>query len=124
MQLKQINFMAEQRIRSIFLWARKSLPLKNPFSFSFSTFHNLNMDEEINNIANTKPEGESSVRCEWPELLGLTGEEAKKRIKEENPALDLHVVGPDSLVNLDFRSDRVRIWVDYEGKVMLPPSIG
>ncbi|KAH0464875.1 hypothetical protein IEQ34_004978 [Dendrobium chrysotoxum] len=75
------------------------------------------MDEETNNTANTKSEGESSVRRNWPELLGLTGEEAKKRIKEENPALRLHVVGPDRMVTADFRSDRVWIWVDSEGKV-------
>ncbi|KAI0519135.1 hypothetical protein KFK09_006575 [Dendrobium nobile] len=82
------------------------------------------MDGKTNNAANTKSEGESSVRRSWPELLGLTGEEAKKRIKEENPALDLHVVGPDGMVTADFRSNRVWIWVDSEGKVNRTPSIG
>ena len=61
---------------------------------------------------------------EWPELVGMDGEEAAKKIREENPGLDVSVLQVGSPVTLDFRTDRVRIFVDCNGKVAQPPTIG
>ncbi|KAK6120339.1 hypothetical protein DH2020_046030 [Rehmannia glutinosa] len=61
----------------------------------------------------------------WPEVVGLTAAEAEKKIKEEMPAdTHVHVVPPDSFVTMDWRTDRVRIFVDSSGKVHKPPIIG
>ncbi|KAJ8750126.1 hypothetical protein K2173_014041 [Erythroxylum novogranatense] len=59
----------------------------------------------------------------WPELVGLTADEAAKKIKEEIPGIKILVVPPDvATKNLDF--NRVILYVDCEGKVELVPRIG
>lgn len=60
----------------------------------------------------------------WPDLVGLTGEEAKKRILSQQPELKVHILEPGSCYTADFRKDRVRIHVDEQGKVQNPPRIG
>ncbi|KAK8955217.1 hypothetical protein KSP40_PGU013392 [Platanthera guangdongensis] len=92
------------------------------------------MDDETNLSASKKHDdsraskkrydGERQARNNWPEVVGLTGEDAKKRIKEEDPGFQLQIVGPDRMVTMDFRTDRVRIYVDSEGKVIDTPMVG
>ncbi|KAL8526881.1 hypothetical protein ACS0TY_015938 [Phlomoides rotata] len=61
----------------------------------------------------------------WPEVIGLTREEAERKIKEETHAnTRVHVVPPDSFVTMDYRTDRVRIFVDSSDKVVKAPTIG
>lgn len=60
----------------------------------------------------------------WTELVGMKGEEAEKKIKEDMPTAKTHIIPQDSFVTMDFRTDRVRIFVDHSGKVARPPSIG
>jgi hypothetical protein len=36
----------------------------------------------------------------------------------------VHVVPENSMVTMDFREDRVRIFVDGEGKVVSAPTLG
>jgi len=60
----------------------------------------------------------------WPELVGKTGEEAKAAIHKERPELELHVVSNNSMMTMDYRLDRVRIFVDDLQKVTSPPSCG
>ncbi|KAL7095571.1 hypothetical protein ACP275_10G032600 [Erythranthe tilingii] len=64
-------------------------------------------------------------RRTWPEVVGLTAEEAERKIKEEMPAgTRVDVVQPDWFVTMDYRTDRVRIFIDSTGKVHKPPMIG
>jgi hypothetical protein len=65
----------------------------------------------------------------WPKksLVGWTGEDAKfavlagdKTLREEN----VHIVPEDSMVTMDYREDRVRIFVDADGRVVSQPTIG
>ncbi|KAK3034252.1 hypothetical protein RJ639_032187 [Escallonia herrerae] len=60
----------------------------------------------------------------WPELVGLTPEEAEAKIKKEMPRATVYVVPPNHFVTMDYRTDRVRIYVDSAGKVANPPRIG
>ncbi|KAK2972324.1 hypothetical protein RJ640_014382 [Escallonia rubra] len=60
----------------------------------------------------------------WPELVGLTPEEAEAKIKEEMPRAVVRVVPPNHFVTMDYRTDRVRLYVDSAGKVANPPRIG
>ncbi|XP_016474907.1 subtilisin inhibitor-like [Nicotiana tabacum] len=63
-------------------------------------------------------------KMSWPELVGVTAEEAEKKIKEEKPELDIHIIPPNSMVTMDYRLERVRIFVDASGKVAQEPRLG
>ncbi|KAK2972325.1 hypothetical protein RJ640_014383 [Escallonia rubra] len=63
-------------------------------------------------------------KSKWPELVGLTAEEAEAKIKEEMPGAVVKVIPPNHILTADFRTDRVRIHVDAAGKVFETPSIG
>ncbi|OMP01104.1 Proteinase inhibitor I13, potato inhibitor I [Corchorus olitorius] len=69
----------------------------------------------------SKCQGKSS----WPELVGVKGEEAEATIEKENPLVDARIVvkGRNS-VTMDFRCDRVWVWVDDAGYVVDVPFIG
>lgn len=69
-------------------------------------------------------DGSSAEKTSWPELVGLTPEEAEKKIKEESPKISVQVVPPNSFVTMDYRLDRVRIFVDTSGKVARSPTLG
>ncbi|KAL7566100.1 hypothetical protein ACA910_003875 [Epithemia clementina (nom. ined.)] len=61
----------------------------------------------------------------WPDLLGVSGEEAKAIIIKENPTLSTVVIIPEgSMVTMDYRTDRVRIFVKEDGTVATIPMIG
>ncbi|XP_077862462.1 uncharacterized protein LOC144344258 [Saccoglossus kowalevskii] len=60
---------------------------------------------------------------QWPELVGKTVEEATVKIKEDCPDVQVQVIPHDSMVTMDFREDRVRIFVENQ-KVQRPPRIG
>lgn len=69
--------------------------------------------------------GNGSGKSAWPEVIGLTAEEAERKIKEETSAnTRVHVVPHDSFVTMDFRTDRVRIFVDSSDNVVRSPTIG
>lgn len=56
--------------------------------------------------------------------MGLTGEEAEKKIKEEMAGAHTVVLPVGSLIRLDYWTDRVRIFVNSSGNVAKPPTIG
>ncbi|KAK7243403.1 hypothetical protein RIF29_38198 [Crotalaria pallida] len=64
------------------------------------------------------------TKTSWPELEGVTAEEAEKKIKEEIAGVEIQVVPPDSFVTADFKPQRVRLYVDESHKVTRPPKIG
>ncbi|XP_047974393.1 glu S.griseus protease inhibitor-like [Salvia hispanica] len=59
----------------------------------------------------------------WPELVGKKGEEAVVVIEGENPFVHAIILLDGTPVTLDFRCDRVRVWVDECGYVLRPPVI-
>lgn len=62
---------------------------------------------------------------QWPNLVGMPGQQAKDTIERENTELTLVVIIPDgSPVTADYREDRVRIFVDNDGKVTQIPRVG
>jgi len=75
----------------------------------------------ILNMASTESESVGP----WPELVGLAGSEAKRIVKEVGGGIKVvHVLPENSMVTMDFRLDRVRIFVDSEGRVSRVPTIG
>ena len=71
-----------------------------------------------------EPTSGSSEKTSWPELLGVPGEEAKTKILADNPKLEVIILLVGSIVTTDYREDRVRVYVDDEGKVAQIPKIG
>ena len=67
---------------------------------------------------------QTPVKAEWPELLNIDGDEAVTAIKEGHPELTVHKVKEGSAVTMDMRFDRVRVWVNEEGKVNRNPKLG
>lgn len=65
-----------------------------------------------------------SEKEEWPELVGKTGDQAKAAILDERPTLNVLVVPELSPCTMDYRTDRVRVFVNKEGKVAGTPRIG
>ncbi len=66
-----------------------------------------------------------SAKNSWPELVGVSGESAKSRILSYRPDIKtIQIIPQGSMVTMDFREDRVRIFVDQQGKVAKSPHIG
>ncbi|KAI5571423.1 hypothetical protein POPTR_011G110100v4 [Populus trichocarpa] len=63
-------------------------------------------------------------KSSWPELVGINGEVAAKIIVRENPKVRAGIVKEGMMVTMDFRCDRVRVWVDKYGIVKDIPQIG
>ena len=66
----------------------------------------------------------SEGKTSWPELVGISGEDAKARLESEAPDKDIFMVPSDSMVTMDYRKDRIRIFVDKNGNVERPPRLG
>jgi Potato inhibitor I family len=56
--------------------------------------------------------------------VGKTGDEAILVIKGERPAFQVHTVPDGAIVTMDFKPDRVRVYVDGVGKVVRLPRVG
>jgi hypothetical protein len=65
-----------------------------------------------------------SEKGEWPEVVGLSGEEAKQ-IVEQTPGVEqVQVLNENQPVTRDFRINRVRIFTNQDGVVGRPPRRG
>ena len=60
----------------------------------------------------------------WPELVGANGQEAARTIEKENKNVDARVVREGTIVPLDFRCDRVWVWVNDNNIVTRVPIVG
>ncbi|OVA05294.1 Proteinase inhibitor I13 [Macleaya cordata] len=63
-------------------------------------------------------------KSSWPELLGVYGEVAVATIRRENRKVSVVIVKEGMMVTMDFRCDRVRVWVDKKGIVKQVPALG
>ncbi|TVU18338.1 hypothetical protein EJB05_34428, partial [Eragrostis curvula] len=61
--------------------------------------------------SSTEAAGECG-KTAWPEVVGLSIEEAKKVILKDKPDADIVVLPIGAPVTKDFRPNRVRIFVD------------
>ncbi|WP_440902328.1 serine protease inhibitor [Actinosynnema sp.] len=63
-------------------------------------------------------------RSEWPELVGASADQVVAAIRAEHPGREVVVVPEGSFVTLDYREDRVRVFVTADGRVAEVPRIG
>jgi hypothetical protein len=62
----------------------------------------------------------------WPECIGKSGSDCVSLIESFAPDVQGHifVVPADGIMTMDFRMDRVRVFVDENGIVQKSPSRG
>jgi hypothetical protein len=65
-----------------------------------------------------------SIPSSFPELNGLDGNVARETLQSQYPSLHVEVLPEDSMVTMDYREDRVRIFVDPSNTVSRTPIIG
>lgn len=87
----------------------------------------------LQNRANIVPQpmiGGSSMNNRngpWPECVGMTGDDCASMIRSVASDLspsNVVVMNVNSMMTMDYRTDRVRIMVDDDGKVVRSPSRG
>ncbi|CAJ2638970.1 unnamed protein product [Trifolium pratense] len=81
-------------------------------------------DEPLPRTYNQLLRTNNPTKTSWPELVGVTAEEAKKKIKEELAGADVKVVPQGSFITFDLRYERVRLFVDESNKVVEIPRVG
>merc|ERR1711871_1738278 len=65
------------------------------------------------------------TKNQWPEFVGKSGADAVSAIRDERKDLSTVETLPDgAMVTMDFREDRVRIFVKADGTVAHPPCVG
>ena len=60
----------------------------------------------------------------WPECVGMQAEDCQTLILEEAPSLNTYIIPDGSPVTMDYRLDRVRIFVDDANVVVSVPNRG
>merc|ERR1719352_18413 len=77
---------------------------------------------EVAEPAGVPASEDASTKAVWPELVGTDGAAAAEIVRKERPDLRVvQTVDQHSMVTMDFREDRVRIFVDAAGRVARPP---
>ncbi|CAK93862.1 unnamed protein product (macronuclear) [Paramecium tetraurelia] len=66
----------------------------------------------------------NNQKTSWPECVGKTIQQAIQIIKKDGPNLQIQVLPEGSIVTMDYRRDRVRIFHNPKGIVIQIPSIG
>ncbi len=64
-----------------------------------------------------------AMKSEWPELMGVPTEEARQLVLSDRPEVTVYVVPDGSMVTMDFRANRVRIF-ENGGNVVRVPRCG
>ena len=59
-----------------------------------------------------------------PSLVGVAGASAKAQIEAATSNVTVHVLPEDAMVTMDYRLDRVRVYVDATGIVTKEPKRG
>ena len=84
----------------------------------------LSMEENVLGRAVPDAHRTSERKVHWPHLVGGLAADVEAAIKSERPELTVKVVPQGSMVTMDMREDRVRIFVDRNGKVVQAPRVG
>lgn len=84
------------------------------------------MNVERADGAAASTQNEDSSQGPWPECVGKTGQECVALIEEQAPDVkgNVLIVPHGSIVTMDYRTNRVRVFVDEQGVVVKPPSRG
>ena len=106
---------------------RDFVPLPGDYGRGSSTLRTW-IEEKMAEDESRKLGGGGDDGDKWPSkiLLGMTGEEAKAAVLAGDSSLleaNVHILPSDSMVTMDYREDRVRIFVK-DGVVVSQPQHG
>lgn len=104
----------------------KSKSALNINLFMYTAVHPPNSmqdpNPEIHGLGGYQPDVPS--KRDWPELVGTDATEAKETLEKETD-LNVLLVKSGSMVTMDFRTNRIRIWYDpATNKVIKAPKVG
>mmetsp|Transcript_25780 Transcript_25780/g.43013 ORF Transcript_25780/g.43013 Transcript_25780/m.43013 type:complete len:112 (-) Transcript_25780:92-427(-) len=86
--------------------------------------HHGNMKEREKKIHSPLHTGPNVIN-RWPHLLGKSVDEARLEIKRDRPEVQIISVSKNAIVTMDYRIDRVRLFVEEDGfTIARPPSVG
>ncbi|KAM3399694.1 hypothetical protein ACQJBY_004866 [Aegilops geniculata] len=68
--------------------------------------------------------GDHNQKTEWPELVGKSVEEAKKVILQDKPEAWIVVLPVGTIVTMEYRIYRVRLFVDRLDTIAQVPRVG
>ncbi len=68
--------------------------------------------------------GMPSMRGPWPKCIGMTGEACASYIEENAKELTIELIPYGAVVTQDFRTDRVRVFVNSNDIVVEAPGRG
>lgn len=93
--------------------------LKAPYNTFFNTLSQLMAPPRKMSIVSKLNEMSGKLKldvgkCTWRELIGINGDAATQIIMKENPRVKAFTVPEGSSVTIDFRCDRVRVFVNYK----------
>ena len=81
--------------------------------------------EKMSADAATASAGQPEPKAAWPELVGADGEAAVATIKAERPDLaQVMTFEEGGMMTMDWREDRVRVFVGGDGNVVAEPTCG
>ena len=86
----------------------------------------VNYNEEVDENTNVNKD-KDNVTSSWPELVGMTGEEAKIQLETTygEGTYDIYILNENDPTTRDYRLNRIRIFVNEETmKVTVTPRIG
>jgi hypothetical protein len=74
----------------------------------------------------TRSTSSTSGQCtdDFSTLVGMDGEEAVACLETQYPEFSIGAVPEGSYVTADYRTDRIRVYVNSRGQVTTPPGIG
>nr|1YPB_I Chain I, CHYMOTRYPSIN INHIBITOR 2 [Hordeum vulgare] len=64
------------------------------------------------------------MKTEWPELVGKGVAAAKKVILQDKPEAQIIVLPVGTIVTMEYRIDRVRLFVDKLDNIAQVPRVG
>lgn len=65
-----------------------------------------------------------SEKQQWPEAVGLPAEQARAIVLQDDPSINVQILGENDPTTRDFRTNRVRIFTNGGGVVTRPPRRG
>ncbi|GFQ05667.1 glu s.griseus protease inhibitor [Phtheirospermum japonicum] len=68
--------------------------------------------------------GEYTYKVTWPNVVGMTAEQATAIIVHDNPLVVVKPVPKGSVVIEDFCCNRVWLWIDENHRVYEEPMVG
>ena len=73
---------------------------------------------------NTETGDHHNQKTEWPELVGKLVEEAKKVILQDKSEAQSVILPVGTILTMEYRIDRLRLFVDCLDKIAQVPRVG